>query len=39
MDLQATEDNFIEGLRLIAEKLNYGRFPDDVYYESFYKGG
>jgi hypothetical protein len=37
MELQATEDNFIKGLRLIAEKLNYGRFPDDVSYESFYK--
>jgi hypothetical protein len=37
MDIQATEDNFIEGLRLIADKLNYDRFPDDVSYESFYK--
>ncbi len=35
MDLQATEDNFIKGLRLIAEKLNYGRFPDDVSYDNF----
>ena len=37
LDLQATEDNFIKGLRLIAEKLNYGRFPDDVTYEYYYK--
>jgi hypothetical protein len=38
LDLQAgTEDNFIEGLRLIAEKLNYGLFPDDVSVEYFYK--
>jgi hypothetical protein len=35
LDLQPTEDNFIEGLRLIAEKLNDGRFPDDVSYENF----
>ncbi len=37
VDLQGTEDSFIKGLRLIAEKLNYGCFPDDVTYESFYK--
>jgi hypothetical protein len=37
VDLQVTEDNFIEGLRLIAEKLNYGRFPDDVSYDYFIK--
>ncbi len=36
-DLQPTEGNFIEGLRLIAEKLNYGRFPDDISYESLYR--
>ena len=38
LDLQAgTEENFIKGLGLIAEKLNYGRFPDDVSYDYFYK--
>ncbi|MBN1905931.1 MAG: hypothetical protein JW927_12620 [Deltaproteobacteria bacterium] len=35
MDLQVTEENFIKGLRLIAEKLNHGLFPNDVSYESF----
>ncbi len=37
LDQRPTEENFIKGLRLIAEKLNYGRFPDDVSYESIYK--
>jgi len=37
VDLQPSEENFIKGLRLIAEKLNYGLFPDDVSMDYFYK--
>ncbi|MGD9157464.1 MAG: hypothetical protein PVG39_03575 [Desulfobacteraceae bacterium] len=37
VDLQATEENFIEGLRLIAEKFNNGCFPDDVTYDYYSK--
>jgi hypothetical protein len=37
LDQRPTEEKFIKGLRLIAEKLNYGRFPDDVSYDYFIK--
>jgi hypothetical protein len=37
LDQRPTEEEFVEGLRLIAEKLNYGRFPDGLSYESINK--
>jgi hypothetical protein len=37
VNLQATEENFIKGLRMIAEKFNYNRFPDDVSYPFYAK--
>jgi len=37
LNLQPSEENFIKGLRVIAENLNYGLFPDDVSMDYFYK--
>jgi outer membrane lipoprotein-sorting protein len=37
LNLQPSEEDFIKGLRVMAEKLNYGLFPDDVSMDYFYK--
>jgi outer membrane lipoprotein-sorting protein len=37
LNLQPSEEAFIKGLRVMAEILNYGLFPDDVSMDYFYK--